>query len=258
MPPLSPPSAAIALQGVHASHGQGVLALQGIDLQVRAGEFLVLLGPSGCGKSTLLRLIGGLMQPSQGQVRVLGVAPDSHKARVAMAQVFQEPQLLPWATVLDNVAMPLRLRGMAPEHRRQKAIQALERVGLSDAALRLPRALSGGMRMRAALARALVARPRLLLMDEPFAALDEPTRHRLNDDLLALWRAEEVTVVFVTHSLSEAAYLGTRVLTLSGQPGRLVAEQTLEAPWPRPRDWRTSPDFNAQVRGLAAQLGAQP
>ncbi len=199
----------------------GTIALDGIDLSVKRGEFLVLLGPSGCGKSTLLRLIAGLEAPTAGEITWTRGRPRPGQ----LGYVFQDPVLMPWATALENVALPLRLRGYGREAV-GLAADALAQVGLADAAAARPRALSGGMRMRVSIARALVSRPLLLLMDEPFAALDEFTRHKLQDQCLALTSELGCTTVFVTHSLYEAAYLATRVVVLSPRPGRIAAELT--------------------------------
>ena len=206
------------LAGVTRRFGGTVTALDGITLAVDAGDFLVLLGPSGCGKSTLLRLIARLDQPDAGTLTWAGSPPPPG----ATGFVFQDPTLLPWATALDNAALPLRLRRQPDARLRARA--ALADVGLADFAGSKPATLSGGMRMRVSIARALAARPRLLLMDEPFAALDEFTRHRLQDDLLKLTASLGCTTVFVTHSLYEAAYLASRVVVMTPHPGRIAAE----------------------------------
>ncbi len=208
----------LTLTGITRRYGS-VTALDDIDLAVKRGEFLVLLGPSGCGKSTLLRLIAGLEPPSAGMLAWKAGRP----APGEVGFVFQDPVLMPWASALDNVALPLRLRGYGREAA-ALAREALAQVGLSASAAARPRALSGGMRMRVSIARALVSRPQLLLMDEPFAALDEFTRHRLQDQCLALTRELGCTTVFVTHSLYEAATLATRIVVLSPGPGRIAAE----------------------------------
>ncbi len=205
---------AICVRSVTRVFDTGVRALGPIDLEVARGEFLALLGPSGCGKSTLLRLIAGLDQPSTGEVHVPG-------GRDKVAYVFQDPHLMPWRTVLRNVALPLELRGQRPD----AAMHAIEQVGLAEAAHRYPAQLSGGMRMRVSLARALVTQPDLLLMDEPFAALDEITRNALDERLLALWSQHRMTVVFVTHSVGEAAFLAQRAAVMSPRPGRIVGER---------------------------------
>ncbi len=208
----------LRLAGVGRTFPDGIVALEGIDLQVEEGEFLVLLGMSGCGKSTLLRLVAGLDRPTTGSLQWICGAP----AAGEVGFVFQDPVLMPWATALENVALPLRLRGCADATEQARA--ALAQVGLADFAGARPRTLSGGMRMRVSIARALAGRPRVLLMDEPFAALDEFTRHRLQDECLAIAGSMGCTVLFVTHSLYEAAYLATRVVVLSPRPGRIAAQ----------------------------------
>jgi NitT/TauT family transport system ATP-binding protein len=209
----------LRLEGIGRTFAGGTVALEGIDLAVAQGEFLVLLGPSGCGKSTLLRLIAGLDAPDRGKVNWDGGAPGAGQ----IGFVFQDPVLMPWASALDNVLLPLRLRGER-EGAQARAQAALAQVGLEGFAGARPGTLSGGMRMRVSIARALVSRPRVLLMDEPFAALDEFTRHRLQDECLALTQKLGCTTLFVTHSLYEAAYLASRVVILSPRPGRVAAE----------------------------------
>jgi NitT/TauT family transport system ATP-binding protein len=204
-----------------------VVALDGVDLEVTAGEFVAVLGPSGCGKSTLLRMIAGLDKLDAGQIE-FGEGGDA--PRNALAYVFQDAHLLPWRNVLENVALPLELQGRAPSERRDAAQHAIARVGLADAAGRHPAQLSGGMRMRVSLARALVTQPRLLLLDEPFAALDEITRQELDDQLRALWVATGTTVLFVTHSIAEAAFLAERAVVLTRRPARVVLEHAFDLP----------------------------
>jgi NitT/TauT family transport system ATP-binding protein len=224
----------------------GVQALQGLALDVVPGEFLGLLGPSGCGKSTALRLAAGLERPTSGRVeRVEGVR---------LGVVFQEPTLMPWADVFDNVRLPLRLAGRRAAEVRGDVMAAIERVGLGEFVHAYPRELSGGMRMRVSIARALVVRPTLLLLDEPFAALDEITRGRLDDDLRRLWREERLTVVFVTHSVYESVYLSTRVAVMSQRPGRIVAEVEVDAPDPRDEAFRASPRYAQWCLRLSAAL----
>jgi NitT/TauT family transport system ATP-binding protein len=237
-----------AFRGVGKTFPNGVVALQGLDFAIRRGEFLSLLGPSGCGKSTALRLLAGLAEPSDG--RIVRQAAGAHE----IGFVFQEPTLLPWATVSANVRLPLRLKGVADAAAGPRVDEALGMVGLDDFRDAYPRELSGGMRMRVSIARALVTRPRLLLMDEPFAALDEITRFKLNDDLLALWRRLDTTVVFVTHSVFESVYLSTRILMLTPRPGRIAEEFVVEAAEPRAGRFRNSPDYGAQCRKVSASL----
>jgi NitT/TauT family transport system ATP-binding protein len=238
-----------AFRGVTKRFPNGVLALEGLDFTVKRGEFLSLLGPSGCGKSTALRLLAGLLQPSSGVI-----ARDATASEIGF--VFQEPTLLPWATVASNVRLPLRLKGMDNAQADERVEDALAMVGLTDFRGTYPRELSGGMKMRVSIARALVTRPQLLLMDEPFAALDEITRFKLNDDLLGLWRRLDCTVVFVTHSVFESVYLSTRILMLTPRPGRVAAEFTISAPEPRTGSFRTSPEYGEQCLRVSASLGA--
>jgi len=224
----------------------GVVALAALNLEVRRGEFLTLLGPSGCGKSTALRLLAGLLAPTSGKV----LRADAAAREIGF--VFQEPTLLPWATVAGNVRLPLRLKNIEGEDNRVDEVLAL--VGLEEFRDAYPRELSGGMKMRVSIARALVTRPQLLLMDEPFAALDEITRFKLNDDLLALWRRLECTIVFVTHSVFESVYLSRRILMFTPRPGRVAAEFSIEAPEPRAGRFRTSPEYGDQCREVSAAL----
>jgi NitT/TauT family transport system ATP-binding protein len=240
----------LALEGVGKSFATGTRALDAIDLTVADGEFVSILGPSGCGKSTLLRLIAGLMPPSDGRI----AWPTGPPPRGGVGFVFQDPTLMPWATVFDNVYLPLRLAGVRRETARPDIEAALDRVGLAGEARRHPRALSGGMRMRVSIARALVTRPRLLLLDEPFAALDEITRFRLNDDLMALWRDQGWTVLFVTHSVFESVFLSTRIVVMSANPGRIAADMDVPLPQPRAPALRTSAAFAAACRTVSDRL----
>ena len=239
----------VTLRGVGKTFASGVVALDGLDLDVRSGEFVSLLGPSGCGKSTALRLIAGLSEPTQGVIewrRAQGASGERH----ALGFVFQEPTLMPWATVAANVRLPLKLKGLAATAQ-PRVDAALARVGLAGFAGSYPRELSGGMKMRASIARALVTEPRLLLMDEPFAALDEITRFRLNDDLLALWQSLGKTVVFVTHSVFESVYLSQRVVVMTQRPGRVFTQLAIDAPYPRDERFRTSATYAAFCRQVS-------
>lgn len=245
---------AVELQQVGLRHAGGLQALDQVSLQIAQGEFLCLVGPSGCGKSSLLKLISGLWQASSGQVRVAGQAPRQAGARQQLSFVFQEPTLMPWASVADNVGLPLKLTGVPAQERHERVAAALHLVGLDAFAQALPHELSGGMQMRASIARGLVTGPAILLLDEPFGALDEITRHKLDDELLSIWAQGRLTVVFVTHSLAEAAYLGTRACVMGSRPGRIVFEDSAHQPWPRPEHHRTSAEFNQRLRTLHGAL----
>ena len=233
---------AVSLRGVTKVYGNGVMALGPLDLDVRKGEFVSLLGPSGCGKSTALRLIAGLAAPTSGTVGVSHRAGEA-RARHAIGFVFQEPTLMPWTSVRENVRLPLKLAHVPPAEANARVGEALTKVGLVEFADAYPRELSGGMKMRVSLARALVTDPEILLMDEPFAALDEITRFRLNNDLLALWRDLRKTIVFVTHSVFESVYLSQRVIVMTPRPGRIDAEFRIDAVEPRSDDFRTSIEY---------------
>ena len=245
----------LALRGVGKTFANSVVALDALDLEVRDGEFLALLGPSGCGKTTVLRLIASLSEPSRGEVAWSGDARGPRRSH-AIGFVFQEPTLMPWANVFANVFLPLRLKGIDARTAAPRIARVLERVGLADFAKTYPRELSGGMRMRVSLARALVTDPELLLMDEPFAALDEITRFRLNDDLLALWQALGKTIVFVTHSVFESVYLANRIVVMTSRPGRVFAELAIEAPYPRDESFRTSAEYAGYCRQTSQALAA--
>jgi NitT/TauT family transport system ATP-binding protein len=247
LPTARSTGAGVRLRGVRRVFPGGVAALGAIDLDVPPGEFLAILGPSGCGKSTLLRMVAGLDAPSEGMVDVdYGGA----NRRNAVAYVFQDAHLLPWRNVLHNVALPLELQRVGRAERSSAAIRAVEQVGLSDALRRYPNQLSGGMRMRVSLARALVTDPRLLLLDEPFAALDEITRQLLDEQLRELWASRGMTVLFVTHSIVEAAFLAERAVVMSPRPGRVVLDRTLELPPRRTPELRTEPVFAREMKAL--------
>jgi NitT/TauT family transport system ATP-binding protein len=231
------PSPVIALEHVEKRFASGLLALNDVSLQVDDGEFVALLGPSGCGKSTVLRLAAGLEPASAGRVHSPAV---SAPVAADTAYVFQDATLMPWASVFDNVWLPLRLAGVPRAQAAARIAAALQAVGLAEFAQAFPAELSGGMKMRASIARALVTQPRVLLMDEPFAALDEFTRQKLNDDLLHWWRARPLALLFVTHSVFEAVFLSQRVLVMGARPGRVLAEVVIDEPYPRSPAFRTS------------------
>ncbi|NQW53799.1 MAG: ABC transporter ATP-binding protein [Rhodospirillales bacterium] len=237
----------VGIRDVSKVFANGIQALGSASLDIAAGEFLSVLGPSGCGKSTLLRLIAGLAEPTAGTIAWPQGRPD-------LGFVFQEPTLMPWATALGNVALPLKLRGVARSEREARAAEALAGVGLRGFERSYPRELSGGMKMRVSIARALVTAPKLLLMDEPFAALDEITRRRLNTDLLELWQRTHFTAVFVTHSVFESVFLSQRIVVMSARPGRVRSELAIEAPYPRSEAFGTSADYAALCRLTSAQL----
>jgi NitT/TauT family transport system ATP-binding protein len=241
MNPASP--TIVSLRNVGKTFESGTVALKDFNLDVRAGEFVSLLGPSGCGKSTALRIIAGLSTASDGAV-------DGPQGNLGF--VFQEPTLMPWADVAANVRLPLKLSGAAEG---AAVTLALERVGLAEFAHAFPRELSGGMRMRTSIARALVTEPELLLMDEPFAALDEITRFKLNNDLLAVWQDLRRTVIFVTHSVFESVYLSQRIVLMTPRPGRVFAEIPIPALYPRDERFRTSAEYAGYCRQVAEALG---
>ncbi len=247
-----PEAPLIQIDNVHKKFANGTVALRGLSLSIGAHEFVSFLGPSGCGKSTALRLIAGLGEPSAGTIT--WNPPRQHAKTNAIGFVFQEPTLMPWATVADNVYLPLRVKNIGRGGARAQVAEALSMVGLSPFGKAYPRELSGGMKMRVSIARALVTQPRILLMDEPFAALDEMTRFKLNDDLLALWARHKWTVIFVTHSVYESVYLSNRVVVMAPRPGRVIAEHTIDAPYPRQESYRTSSAYGASCRRLSEVL----
>jgi NitT/TauT family transport system ATP-binding protein len=238
--------AAIRLRAVNRRFASGIDALEDIGFEIPAGQFAAVLGPSGCGKTTLLRMIAGLDRASSGTV---DVGTDDGTAQISY--VFQEPTLMPWASLYDNVRLPLRIAGVSRAEAGRRIGPTLESRGLAGFADAYPGELSGGMRMRASIARALVTHPRVLLMDEPFAALDEITRSRLNDDLLSLWRTQGFTAVFVTHSVFEAVYLSERLLVMSARPGRVIADLSIDLCYPRHPELRLTPAY-AELCGSAS------
>jgi NitT/TauT family transport system ATP-binding protein len=253
VPPAAATAPVVTLHGVVKRFANGTLALDQLNLAIRNGEFVSLLGPSGCGKSTALRLIAGLAAPTSGSIS-WGCAQRNARRRnkPEVGFVFQEPTLMPWATVFRNVMLPLELEGVEHRVATKRATEALERVGLASFRDSYPRELSGGMKMRVSIARALVTDPPLLLMDEPFAALDEITRFKLNNDLLELWREVGHTVIFVTHSVFESVYLSNRIIVMTQRPGRVFTELGVDARYPRDESFRTSAEYSRHCR-IASQ-----
>ena len=251
----APAAPAIEVLSAEKTYPDGTQALQPVDLTVDEGEFVTLLGPSGCGKSTLLKMIAGLLPPSDGRLLLWRQSVSLAEAAARrLAFVFQSPTLMPWASVQTNVRLPLDLAGVPRAQADARVADALTLVGLGRFAAALPRALSGGMQMRVSIARSLVTQPQLLLMDEPFGALDEITRHKLDADLLALWADKRLTVVFVTHSIHEAVFLSTRVVMMAARPGRIVEDFRIDEPFPRTADFMVSPQFSRYARLLQDSL----
>ncbi|WP_193177348.1 ABC transporter ATP-binding protein [Oricola nitratireducens] len=242
----------LILRSVGKTFGNDVVALRDVNMTINHGDFLSLLGPSGCGKSTALRLVAGLSSPTSGLLDWRG--PPMGKSDVGF--VFQEPTLMPWATVFENVWLPLRLQGVSRAEATPQVSEVLAQVNLTGFENAVPRELSGGMKMRVSIARGLVTRPRLLLMDEPFAALDEITRFQLNSDLLALWEQERFTVIFVTHSVFESVFLSNRIVVMAAHPGRVYGEMEVDAPYPRDEQFRTSEDYAHLTRKASSILRA--
>ena len=242
----------LTLSNVSKTYGSSPPVLEQINLVIDKGEFVSLIGPSGCGKSTLLKLISGLTNPGSGSILVDGQTPV--QARKTISYIFQDATLLPWRTVSRNVGLGLELEHVSRGSRKQKVESLIELVGLSHVARAYPRQLSGGMKMRVSVARALATTPRLLLMDEPFGALDEMTRDRLNEELLRLRAEQNWTAVFVTHSVAEAVFLSTRVIVLAPSPGRIAHEITVPLPFPRTNVTRESPQFESFVTEVSRAL----
>ncbi|MEM7736191.1 MAG: ABC transporter ATP-binding protein [Deinococcota bacterium] len=252
--PTNSTNSLVHVSNVDKVYASGTHALEDVHLDVHPGEFVSLLGPSGCGKSTLLRIIAGLGEASSGEVLVEGQTPNSPK-QLPLGFVFQDANLLPWRSVLGNVMLPLELMGVRKQERAARAREVLELVGLGGFTKAYPKELSGGMRMRVSIARALVTSPHLLLMDEPFGALDEITRQRLNQELLRIKEATGATVVFVTHNVFEAVYLSDRIAVMSAQPGRIVETISIDTNQARDASFRGSEVFSNTVVRVVAALG---
>jgi NitT/TauT family transport system ATP-binding protein len=242
----------VEFAGVSKIYAKGRLVISALDLAIAKGEFITFLGPSGCGKSTLLKLISGLTPPSSGTIRVDGMTPQH--ARETVSYIFQDPTLLPWRTVRHNIALGLELEGVNGDRRRDRTASLLDLVGLGEVGDAYPRVLSGGMKMRVSIARALATNPKLLLMDEPFAALDEMARDRLNEELLRLRQEQKWTAVFVTHSVAEALFLSTRIVVLASNPGRIHSVVPIELPFPRTAALRASSEFGTLVVQISRTL----
>lgn len=247
----------VSMKDVGKVFGGETVALKGLSLDIRQGDFLSLLGPSGCGKSTALRLLANLMRPTSGRVQWA----DNTRQKDDLGIVFQEPTLMPWATVADNIWLPFRLRGKSRQSVQGDIAEALDMVGLKGVEDAYPRELSGGMKMRVSIARALVTKPRLILMDEPFAALDEITRFKLNNDLLEVRSRLGCTIVFVTHSVFESVFLSDRIIVMAARPGRVHTELEVSEPYPRAETFRTSTNYNsyclAASKALAEAMGEE-
>ena len=246
---------ALEVLSAEKTYPNGTRALMPVNLRVEEGEFVTLLGPSGCGKSTLLKMVAGLLDASDGRLLLWRKPIEKlEESGRKIAFVFQSPTLMPWASVQTNVRLPLDLAGIEKTQADERVANALDLVGLSKFAKALPRALSGGMQMRVSIARSLVVQPDLLLMDEPFGALDEITRHKLDSDLLDLWHKKKLTVIFVTHSIHEAVFLSSRVIMMAARPGRVVQEFNISEPYPRTADFMVSPQFSVYAKQLQDSL----
>ena len=249
LPAIQDRAPLLRMSHIEKTFAGDVVALKDMNLQVNEGDFISLLGPSGCGKSTALRLISGLMHPTRGKIDWEGGQGNDD-----LGVVFQEPTLMPWATVAQNVWLPFRLKGIAYTQVKDDVLEALKLVGLEKFQNAYPRELSGGMKMRVSIARAMVTKPRLILMDEPFAALDEITRFKLNNDLLELKAAIGCTVIFVTHSVFESVFLSDRIIVMAARPGRVIHELQVDTPYPRHEDFRTSAEYASHTRAASDAL----
>lgn len=250
MTPIREREPLLTMSHIEKTFAGDVVALRDMNLTVNDGDFISLLGPSGCGKSTALRLISDLIHPTRGKIEWAGGQGSGD-----LGVVFQEPTLMPWATVAQNVWLPFRLRGMPYNTVKDEILEALKLVGLEKFQTSYPRELSGGMKMRVSIARAMVTKPRLILMDEPFAALDEITRFKLNNDLLELKAAIGCTVIFVTHSVFESVFLSDRIIVMAARPGRVIHELEVDTPYPRSEEFRTSVEYAAHTRAASEALG---
>ena len=245
----------IDINAAEKTYPNGTQALLPVDLKIHEGEFVTLLGPSGCGKTTLLNMIAGLLTPSRGSILLWNqpadeIASSEHR----MSFVFQEATLMPWSRVAGNVRLPLDLQGVSDADAEKRVANSLALVGLSKFSNAYPRELSGGMQMRVSIARGLVTEPTLILMDEPFGALDEITRNKLDQDLLALWQKKKLTVIFITHSIYEAVYLSTRVVVMAARPGRVIEDVAINEPFPRGSEFRVSTQFAQYAKHLQGSL----
>ncbi|HSH02276.1 MAG TPA: ABC transporter ATP-binding protein [Anaerolineae bacterium] len=250
--------AIVAVKGVNkvfeGRGGQRTVALQDINLRIAPGEFVSIIGPSGCGKSTLLRVVGDLVEPTEGEVMVAGKSARAARLAQAYGIAFQAPVLYEWRTILKNIQLPMELRGFSKEEKESRAREMLALVELADFGGHYPWQLSGGMQQRAAIARALAMRPSLLLMDEPFGALDEMTRERMNLALQAIWQKTETTVIFITHSIAEAVFLSTRVVVMSARPGQIMEEIGIDLPLPRDERTHQLPRFFELLNEVRSSL----
>lgn len=245
----------VSMDDIGKVYPNGTAAVQHVNLHAGEGEFLCFVGPSGCGKSTIFNMIAGLTGHTSGRLSVLGTTPKEARKQNEIAFVFQEHTLLPWEKLIDNVTLPLTLRGVPKKERIREGERVLELVGLKDYMKVLPRQLSGGMKMRVSIARALISRPKLLLMDEPFGALDEITRQSLQDELLNIWHQErKMTVLFITHNVFEAAFLSTRVVVMTPRPGKISEVIDIPIPFPRSEDYRSMPEFGSYVHKVSDAL----
>ncbi|MGP7818141.1 ABC transporter ATP-binding protein [Niallia sp. 01092] len=235
----------VHLKNVNKVYLNGKTAVQNVNLNIQQGEFVSFVGPSGCGKSTIFKMISGLIEHTEGELQILGTSPRlAQKESTDVSFVFQDATLLPWRNVMDNVMLPLEFRPIPKAEKREMAEKVLKMVGLEDYRKALPRELSGGMKMRVSIARALIAKPKLLLMDEPFGALDEITRQKLQAELLKIWEQEKMTVLFITHNVFEAVYLSTKIAVMTPSPGKVENMVAVDLPFPREAELRTDHKFS--------------